>query len=104
MDSFSQPSRFIAEIPNELIEEIRPRVQVLRPHYLGARAKSRPAGSMAPGAELGLRLGQRVRHRKFGDGVILNCEGQGAHARVEVNFENAGTKWLVLSYANLDLM
>jgi DNA helicase-2/ATP-dependent DNA helicase PcrA len=104
MDSFSQPSRFIAEIPDELIEEIRPRVQVLRPHYLGARAKSRPAGNMAPGAELGLRLGQRVRHRKFGDGVILNCEGQGAHARVEVNFENAGTKWLVLSYANLDLM
>ena len=51
-----------------------------------------------------VRLGQRVRHGKFGDGVILNCEGQGAHARVEVNFENAGTKWLVLSYANLNLM
>ena len=62
------------------------------------------AGSIAPGAELGVRLGQRVRHGKFGDGVILNCEGQGAHARVEVNFETAGTKWLVLSYANLDLM
>jgi DNA helicase-2/ATP-dependent DNA helicase PcrA len=104
MDSFSQPSRFVAEIPEELVEEIRPRVQVLRPHYPGLRTKSRPAGSMAPGAELGLRLGQRVRHSKFGDGVILNCEGQGAHARVEVNFEKAGTKWLVLSYANLDLM
>jgi DNA helicase-2/ATP-dependent DNA helicase PcrA len=102
MDSFSQPSRFIKEIPEELIEEIRPRVQVVRPHY--GRPRSRPAGSMAPGAELGLRLGQRVRHGKFGDGVILNCEGQGAHARVEVNFEKAGTKWLVLSYANLDLM
>jgi DNA helicase II / ATP-dependent DNA helicase PcrA len=104
MDSFSHPSRFIAEIPDELIEEIRPRVQVLRPHYSGNRTKTRPSGSTAPGAELGLRLGQRVHHRKFGDGVILNCEGQGAHARVEVNFENAGTKWLVLSYANLDLM
>jgi DNA helicase-2/ATP-dependent DNA helicase PcrA len=104
MDSFSQPSRFIAEIPDELIEEIRPRVQVLRPLYTGARGKTRSGGSMAPGAGLGLRLGQRVRHRKFGDGVILNCEGQGAHARVQVNFENAGTKWLVLSYANLDLM
>ena len=54
--------------------------------------------------ELGIRLGQRVCHKKFGDGVILNYEGQGAHARVEVNFENAGTKWLVLSYANLELM
>jgi DNA helicase-2/ATP-dependent DNA helicase PcrA len=104
MDSFSQPSRFIREIPEELIEEIRPRVQVLRPRYTGATSGKRPGTGMAPGAELGLRLGQRVRHGKFGEGVILNCEGQGAHARVEVNFENAGTKWLVLSYANLDLM
>ena len=103
MDSFSQPSRFIAEIPDELVEEIRPRVQVIRPHHMGTRSKSRSAG-IAPGAELGVRLGQRVHHGKFGDGVILNCEGQGAHARVEVNFETAGTKWLVLSYANLDLM
>jgi DNA helicase-2/ATP-dependent DNA helicase PcrA len=69
----------------------------------GQRSRGR-SGSIAPGAELGVRLGQRVRHGKFGDGVILNCEGQGSHARVEVNFEAAGTKWLVLSYANLDLM
>jgi DNA helicase-2/ATP-dependent DNA helicase PcrA len=100
MDNFSQPSRFIAEMPEEYIEEIRPRVQVSRPMHSPAR-KSR---STVPGAEMGIRLGQRVRHGKFGDGVILNCEGQGAHARVEVNFETAGTKWLVLSYANLDLM
>jgi DNA helicase-2/ATP-dependent DNA helicase PcrA len=102
MDNFSQPSRFIAEIPDEHVEEIRPRVQVSRP-VRSMKHRSR-AGSTAPGAELGIRLGQRVRHAKFGDGVILNCEGQGAHARVEVNFESAGTKWLVLSYANLDLM
>ena len=101
MDSFSQPSRFIAEIPEELVEEVRPRVQVSR--RISPRSRGRFA-SMAPGAELGVRLGQRVRHGKFGDGVILNCEGQGAHARVEVNFETAGTKWLVLGYANLDLM
>ena len=100
MDNFSQPSRFISEIPDEHVEEVRPRVQVSRP----ARSPVRSSKSTAPGAELGIRLGQRVRHRKFGDGVILNCEGQGAHARVEVNFETAGTKWLVLSYANLDLM
>ena len=100
MDNFSQPSRFIAEIPNEYIEEIRPRVQVSRP-LRSPSLRSRPA---TPSAEAGVRLGQRVRHNKFGDGVILNCEGQGVHARVEVNFETAGTKWLVLSYANLDLM
>ncbi|NOR68016.1 MAG: DNA helicase II, partial [Woeseiaceae bacterium] len=104
MDSFSQPSRFIAEVPSEFVQEIRPKVQVSRPMTTGSRAAGRITGATHPGAELGIRLGQRVRHGKFGDGVILNCEGQGAHARVEVNFETAGTKWLVLNYANLDLM
>jgi DNA helicase-2/ATP-dependent DNA helicase PcrA len=42
-----------------------------------------------------------VQHRTFGEGVVLNYEGQGAHARVQVNFESAGTKWLVVAYANL---
>jgi len=103
MDSFSQPSRFIAEIPDEHIEEIRPRVQVSRP-LRPTRAGATPSLRGSAAAEVGVRLGQRVHHGKFGDGVILNYEGQGAHARVEVNFETAGTKWLVLSYANLDLM
>ncbi len=103
-DSFAQPSRFIAEIPSELVEEVRPRIQVSRPLATTSRSRGGSSGSMSAGTEMGVRLGQRVRHGKFGDGVILNCEGQGAHARVEVNFENAGTKWLVLSYANLDLM
>ena len=103
MDSFSQASRFIGEIPDEHIEEVRPRVQVSRPMH-PAKAPRRRQTATTPGGELGIRLGQRVRHKKFGDGVILNCEGQGAHARVEINFETAGTKWLVLSYANLELM
>ena len=103
MDSFSQPSRFIAEIPGEHVEEVRPRVQVSRPMH-GTSSSRRKSVGAAAGNELGIRLGQHVRHKKFGDGVILNCEGQGAHARVEVNFETSGTKWLVLSYANLELM
>jgi DNA helicase-2/ATP-dependent DNA helicase PcrA len=104
-DSFSQASRFIAEIPEELVEEVRPRVQVSRPMRSASPQRGRGGGGkVAPGSETGVRLGQRVRHGKFGDGVILNCEGQGAHARVEVNFETAGSKWLVLSYANLQLM
>ena len=106
-DSFSQASRFISEIPDELVEEIRPRaqvqLQVSRPIQSPLR-HARTASGVAPGAELGVRLGQRVRHAKFGDGVILNCSGQGAHAQVEVNFETVGTKILVLAYANLDLM
>jgi DNA helicase-2/ATP-dependent DNA helicase PcrA len=100
MDSFAQPSRFISEIPPELVEEVRPRMQVSRP-VLTRGALKRPQ-SREP--DSGIRLGQRVRHGKFGEGVVLNCEGHGAHARVQVNFESAGTKWLVLSYANLDLM
>jgi DNA helicase-2/ATP-dependent DNA helicase PcrA len=103
MDNFSQPSRFITEIPSKHIEEVRPRVQVARPlRPTTPTQRRRTTGGV--GSELGVRLGQRVRHNKFGEGVILNAEGQGAHARVEVNFESAGTKWLVLSYANLDLM
>ena len=58
-----------------------------------------PGGDDAP-----FRLGARVRHGKFGDGVVLAWEGSGSHARVQVNFETAGTKWLVLAYANLELM
>jgi DNA helicase-2/ATP-dependent DNA helicase PcrA len=100
MDNFAVPSRFIGEIPNEHVEEVRPKIQVSQPVLTPRRRNT----STTPGAEMGIRLGQRVRHAKFGEGVILNCEGQGPHARVEVNFETAGTKWLVLSYANLDLL
>ncbi len=103
MDNYSQPSRFIAEIPTEHIEEIRPRVQVARP-MRPSRSTLRKTSTAGAENELGIRLGQRVRHKKFGDGVILNYEGQGAHARIEVNFETAGTKWLVLSYANLEMV
>jgi DNA helicase-2/ATP-dependent DNA helicase PcrA len=52
----------------------------------------------------GLKLGQRVRHAKFGHGIVLNLEGQGNNARVQVNFEAQGTKWLVLGYANLEVV
>jgi len=104
-DNFAMPSRFINEIPDEYVEEIRPRLQVSRPLHRHERAgRGSGNGGTSAAQEQGVQLGQRVRHKKFGDGVILNCEGQGAHARVEVNFENAGTKWLVLGYANLDLM
>jgi ATP-dependent DNA helicase UvrD/PcrA len=104
MDSYGAPSRFLAEIPAELIEEVRPKVQVSRPAYVPAqRAPSMPSRTRftddAPGS---LKLGQRVRHAKFGDGVVLNVEGQGENARVQVNFERQGTKWLMMGYANLE--
>jgi DNA helicase-2/ATP-dependent DNA helicase PcrA len=54
--------------------------------------------------DTGLSLGQRVYHQIFGEGVVLNFEGRGASARVEVNFDSEGSKWLVLQYANLQLL
>ena len=72
-----------------------------------SRPVFRRSGSFSKADSTGggdVRLGQRVRHGKFGEGVVLNSEGSGAHARVQVNFEAAGTKWLVMSYANLELM
>jgi DNA helicase-2/ATP-dependent DNA helicase PcrA len=95
VDSYAQPSRFIKEVPEDLIEEIRPRVQVARPVAAGRFRPEEPAVA-------GVRLGARVRHGKFGDGVILNVEGNGPHARVQVNFEQQGTKWLMIQYANLE--
>jgi len=101
VDNYAQLSRFVSELPTECIEEIRPNIRVSRPAYSGARSSNsirvRNSGS-------DVQLGQRVRHGKFGEGVVLNYEGSGAHARVQVNFESVGTKWLVMSYANLELM
>jgi DNA helicase-2/ATP-dependent DNA helicase PcrA len=77
-----------------LVEEIRPRLQVSRPVF---KRSSSLEESPAPA----MRMGSRVRHSKFGDGVVLNFEGNGPHARIQVNFELQGTKWLMLSYANL---
>jgi DNA helicase II / ATP-dependent DNA helicase PcrA len=95
VDTYGQPSRFINEFPAELVEEIRPRLQVSRPVFV----KRSTGLEESPAA--GMRMGSRVRHSKFGDGVVLNFEGNGPHARIQVNFESQGTKWLMLSYANL---
>ncbi len=100
-DFFPSPSRFLREIPAELLEEVRPKAQVTKPAFNPARGRrQRPsvADDQGPG---GLKLGQRVAHPKFGEGVVLMYEGQGAQARVQVNFKNAGAKWLVMAYANL---
>ena len=103
-DNFGIPSRFIKEIPQELLEEVRPTLSVSRPVY--RQTASKPAYRQKKFIEEppGVHLGQRVRHKKFGDGIVLNCEGSGSNIRVQVNFEQAGTKWLVIAYANLELM
>jgi DNA helicase-2/ATP-dependent DNA helicase PcrA len=130
VDSYNAPSRFIQDIPTELIEEVRPRIRMMHGpisrdadygrsdygrggygpggsggHGRSERAPANPFRGPAPEPVApGMRLGQRVRHGKFGEGVVLNVEGQGPHARVQVNFERQGSKWLMLQYANLEVV
>jgi DNA helicase-2/ATP-dependent DNA helicase PcrA len=93
-ENYPFPSRFLREIPLELIEEVR------------GGGISRPASAVTTGAQGpaagGFQLGQRVSHPKFGTGTVLNSEGKGASARIQVNFEAVGAKWLVLAYARLE--
>ncbi len=103
-ETFNSVSRFIREIPQELISEVRINSTVSRPASFSAKANSGYANdafqSGATETE-GLRLGQMVDHKLFGEGVILQFEGQGPSARVQVNFGAEGTKWLVVQYAKL---
>jgi len=96
-DMYNTPSRFIREIPSELIEEVRLNGAVARP--LGSLGR----GSLAEPPPEGIDLGKRVLHQVFGEGVITQFEGQGSNARVEVSFSE-GSKWLVLQYANLTVL
>jgi len=98
MEMLGAPSRFLREIPAALLREVRPRVTSRSP----LQPRIRDAGDVAgAGSGPALRLGQRVAHASFGEGIVTDCEGTGTHARVQVNFERAGSKWLVLAYANL---
>jgi DNA helicase II / ATP-dependent DNA helicase PcrA len=97
-EMLARPSRFLGEIPPELIDELRPRVQVSRPAYADRFAGGGGGGFEEP---MPVKLGQRVSHPKFGEGTIVSAEGAGAHMRVQVNFEDEGSKWLVYAYANL---
>ena len=106
MDTHPAPSRFIKEVPQDIVAEVRPRVHVSRA-LPGRGRREEPAAPVIrfrteEPPPPGMRLGARVRHGKFGEGVVLNVEGSGAHARVQVNFEQQGTKWLMMQYANLE--
>ena len=93
----NRPSRFLSEIPLEVLEEVRPAPNISLPVRMGGAA-----ADASP--DTGPRLGQRVLHPKFGEGVVLNREGAGEHARVQVNFSRHGAKWLVVAYARLELI
>ena len=98
-DMYGMPSRFLREVPPALLNDVRPKVQVSRTRY--PQAPRRDYGHAAVDENPGIAVGQGVVHAKFGAGVVTDIEGAGAHARVQVNFDDAGSKWLVMAYANL---
>jgi len=94
-ESYPRPSRFIKEIPPELINDIRIRgSSITQPSFTDSY-------SPQDNSNTEFALGQHVFHAKFGEGIVLNYEGKGANARIQINFSNAGSKWLVVAYANL---
>jgi DNA helicase-2/ATP-dependent DNA helicase PcrA len=101
-ERINNPSRFIAEIPPETINAVRPTTKIIRPSSTDKPwQKKRDYAFNNSASDTGLKVGQRVKHPKFGAGVIVNFEGSGEHARLQVKFDSAGTKWLVASFAKL---
>ncbi|TBW47976.1 DNA helicase II [Marinobacter halodurans] len=98
-EKFHALSRFVREVPGDCIQEVRLRNTVTRPAL--TQRPNEGLFDSTPMADAGLQLGQRVHHPKFGEGVVMNCEGSGHHTRVQVNFDD-GAKWLVLAYAPLE--
>lgn len=97
-ETYNGPSRFIKEIPEEMVISERVKTKVSRPQssYTSERAEKPQPNSK-------WRLGLRVRHKKFGVGVILNYEGSDETLRLQIQFKDHGTKWLVAEYANLEM-
>jgi DNA helicase-2/ATP-dependent DNA helicase PcrA len=97
---YNVASRFFDEIPAELVRRVN--TVVAAPAFSPSRAPSFVPGLVpSPVTVGGFRIGQSVIHPRFGSGVIVKAEGRGADARVQVNFRDAGLKWLALEYAKL---
>ena len=97
-ETYPRPSRFLRELPADTQEEVR-----LRGNSQHSPDQIKPVSNTVPTNPF-IKLGQRVSHAKFGEGVVLHCEGEGNQARVQVNFADAGAKWLMLAYANLRML
>lgn len=97
-EEYHRPSRFLSEIPEECLSEVRAKARFRAP---AVNTPLRQKISSMVVEDTGFNIGQTVQHSKFGQGIILAAEGSGAHTRVQVKFETEGVKWLVLAYANL---
>ncbi|MAW33579.1 MAG: DNA helicase II, partial [Proteobacteria bacterium] len=95
---WNMPSRFLEEIPGENVQKSNVEFTSILPRTSQFEDLPPNGKNKLPN---GLRIGLTVEHGKFGVGVIVQAEGQGNDTRVQVNFENFGNKWLVLSFAKL---
>lgn len=89
---YHRASRFLSEIPEQYLEDVRMRTKISRPVI---QTKSGMSTSRSEG---GVQIGQHVTHDHFGEGTVLQYEGRGEHTRIQVRFEKAGTKWLIASF------
>ncbi len=98
-DKYHKPSRFIRELPETCLDEVRMKAQVSRPTSSGRFSQTAVKENFN---ETGFSLGSRVMHPKFGEGTIINFEGSGPQSRVQIAFNGEGIKWLVTDYARLE--
>jgi DNA helicase-2/ATP-dependent DNA helicase PcrA len=101
-ETYNPPSRFLREIPAALVEEVRARGNFSRQQTPSSSSFDGAVGTAT--TTDGYALGMRVDHPKFGEGTIIHFEGQGPNARLQVNFDRAGSKWLVSQYARLEII
>lgn len=94
---FHRPSRFLSEIPDQLKEESRLKTAVSRPQSVSYSSTMTSTQFLTDNPS-GMKIGQRVTHHQFGEGIVLQYEGRGEHARIQVRFEKVGTKWLIASF------
>jgi DNA helicase-2/ATP-dependent DNA helicase PcrA len=95
-ENYCLPSRFLSEIPKEVIEEIG-----YNPKKFFN--KKRPVAVKSTYKENSI-MGKRVMHKKFGEGVVIAAEGSDTNTRVQVSFDIEGDKWLILAIANLEVI
>lgn len=98
----SYPSQFLSEIPASLVSQVRAAANNLSPTaHSGAQNNIGYRPDYGSDDDVEVYIGQRVSHKKFGEGLVIDIEGSGARARVQVSFDNNGTRWLMLNIANL---
>ncbi|MAZ79318.1 MAG: DNA helicase II [Gammaproteobacteria bacterium] len=94
-DNYCLPSRFLNELPEEVIEEIgySPKKFFKRDNRMNKNTYKESS-----------MIGKRVIHKKFGEGMVTSTEGSDSNTRVQISFDEVGTKWLILAIANLEII